>query len=208
MKKEERRTSPMKKKLVVLLAAVMLLASTTTALAAPSAGKDDVTIATVAELAAAVKGATSEAGEVKVEAVSANSEAALALEEAVIAVLNKTTTDDKAKVLAMADISLPEGTDVSAGVKIKVAVDGINSTDSADTIVALHFDGTNWESDTIKVVAVEKGFVTIEVKALSPIAFVKVVPKAGTFGVGLSVLPLVAVAGLAGAVVTGKKANK
>ena len=107
----------MKKKLVVLLAAVMLLASTTTALAAPSAGKDDVTIATVTELAAAVKGATSEAGEVKVEAVSANSEAALALEEAVIAVLNKTTTDDKAKVLAMADISLPEGTDVSAGVK-------------------------------------------------------------------------------------------
>lgn len=198
----------MKKKLVVLLAAVMVFASTSTVLAAPSADKDDVTMGTVAELKAAVTSATSEAGEVTIKEVSQNSDAAVELEDAVVTVLNKTEADDKAKVLGMADISLPEGTDVSAGVKIKVAVDGVNSTDTTSTIVALHYDGNAWETDTIKVVAVERGYVTIEVTALSPIAFVKVVPTAGTFGVGFSVLPLVAVAGLAGAVVTGKKANK
>ena len=210
---EERRMSPMKKKLVVLLAAVMMLVSTTTVLAAPSTTKAEVEMGTVEELKAAVTSATSTAGEVKLEAVSANSDAAIELGDfvkEVVALLNadeELTTDYKAKVLGLADISIP-GADLSAGVEIKVAVDGIYSTDSKDTIIALHYNGETWENDTIEVVKVERGFVTIKVTDLSPVAFVKVIPEAGKFGAGFTVLPLVAVASLAGAVVTGKKANK
>lgn len=195
----------MKKKLVVLLAAVMLFASTTTVLAAPSATASDVTMGTTAELKAAVSGATSAAGEVTVADVT-DTAAVAALDDTVLSIVQNTATDVKAKVLGLADLSLPAGTDLSAGVQIKVAVAGVYSTDSANTIVALHWNGTAWEN--IKVVAVEKGYVTIEVTSLSPIAFAKVIPEAGTFGVGVSVLPLVAAAALAGTVATGKKMNK
>ena len=194
----------MKKKLVALLAAAMMVLSTTTVLAAPSATTDKVEMGTVAELKAAVKGAESAAGKVTVadvtdtKAVESVDEAATTLVEA----------GKKAKVLGMADISLPEGTDLSAGVEIKVAVDGIYSTDTKDTIKALHWDDEKAEWENVEVVKVEKGNVTIKVTDLSPIAFVKVIPTADKFGVEFAVLPLVAVAGLAGAVVTGKKANK
>ena len=195
----------MKKKLVVLLAAVMLFASTTTVLAAPSATASDVTMGTTAELKAAISGATSAAGTVTVADVT-DTKAVETLDDTVLSIVQTNTADVKAKVLGLADLSLPAGTDLSAGVQIKVAVDGVYSTDSANTIVALHWNGTAWEN--IKVVAVEKGYVTIEVTSLSPIAFAKVIPEAGTFGVGVSVLPLVAAAALAGTVATGKKMNK
>ena len=195
----------MKKKLVVLLAAVMMLASTTTVLAAPSATASDVTMGTTAELKAAVSGATSAAGTVAVADVT-DTKAVEALDDVALEIVKANTADVKAKVLGLADLSLPAGTDLSAGVQIKVAVAGVYSTDSANTIVALHWNGTEWEN--IKVVAVEKGAVTIEVTSLSPIAFVKVIPEAGKFGVGVTVLPLVAAAALTGAVVNNKKANK
>lgn len=197
----------MKKKLVALLAAAMMVLSTTTVLAAPSATTDKVEMGTVAELKANVKGAESAAGKVTVAEVT-DTKAVESVDEAALAIVQKETADVKAKVLGMADISLPEGTDLSAGVQIKVTVDGVYSTDTVNTIKALHWDGQKWESDSIKVVKVEKGNVTIEVTDLSPIAFVKVIPTADKFGVEFAVLPLVAVAGLAGAVVTGKKANK
>lgn len=194
----------MKKKLVVLLAAVMMLASTTTVLAAPSATSEAVEkVATVAELKAAVKGAESEAGEVKVAEVT-DTTAVDKVDDAALAVVQKETADVKAKVLAMADLTIA-GADLAAGVQIKVAVDGVYSTDTTSTIKALHWNGTEWEN--IKVVAVEKGAVTIEVTSLSPIAFVKVIPTADKFGVS-TVLPLVAAAALAGTVATGKKINK
>lgn len=195
----------MKKKLVVLLAALMVFASTTTVLAAPSATAADVAMGTVAELKAAVSGATSSAGTVTVADVT-DTAAVENLDDAVLKIVQNTTADVKAKVLGMADLSLPEGTDLSAGVQIKVAVDGIYSTDSASTIQALHWNGSVWEP--IKVVSVERGYVTIEVTSLSPIAFVKVIPEAGTFGAGFSVLPLVAAAALTGAAATGRKMNK
>lgn len=195
----------MKKKLVVLLAAIMVFASTSTVLAAPSATASDVTMGTTAELKAAVSGATSEAGEVTIGDVT-DQAAVDSLDDAVLAIIQAASTDVKAKVLGLADLSLPAGVDLSAGVQIKVNVDGIYSTDSASTIQALHWNGTAWEN--VKVVAVERGAVTIEVTSLSPIAFVKVIPEAGTFGVSFSVLPLVAAAGLTGAVAAGKKINK
>lgn len=193
----------MKKKLVALLAAAMMVLSTTTVLAAPSAGADSVTMGTVAELKAAVKGAESEAGTVVVGDVK--DEAAVnSVDEAALAIVQKTEAAVKATVLGMADLSLPANAKFPA--TIKVAVDGVYSTDSTTTIKALHWNGTAWENVTVK--GVEKGYVTIEVTSLSPIAFVKVVPVADDGGVAFTVLPLVAVAGLAGAVVTGKKANK
>lgn len=195
----------MKKKLVALLAAAMMVLSTTTVLAAPSATTDKVEMGTVAELKANVKGAESAAGKVTVAEVT-DTKAVESVDEAALAIVQKETADVKAKVLGMADISLPEGTDLSAGVQIKVTVDGVYSTDTVNTIKALHWNGAKWED--VKVVKVEKGNVTIEVTDLSPIAFVKVIPTADKFGVEFAVLPLVAVAGLAGAVVTGKKANK
>lgn len=195
----------MKKRLVVLLTAALMLASTSTFMAAPSASSDDVVVGTVEELEEAIEGAESEAGEVTVATVT-DKAAVDNLDDAILGIIQTNTADVKAKALAMADLSLPAGTDLSAGVKIKLTVDGIYSTDSVNTINALHWNGTAWE--TVKVVAVERGAVTIEVTSLSPIAIVKVIPAAGTFGVSFSVLPLVAAASLTGAVVAGKKANK
>ncbi len=189
----------MKKGIIALVAAVLVL-GTTPVYAAQSATGEDVIIDSVATLAENVTDATSEAGTVTVEEVE-DTAAVEALEDAVVELLQAETEEVKAKVLGMADISLDK--EVTAGTKITLKVEGIFSTDTVDTIVALHWNGTEWEA--IEVVSVAKGEVTISVDSLSPIAIVKVIPEAGKFGVALSVLPLVAAAGLSGAVVCGKK---
>lgn len=196
----------MKKKLVALLAAAMMVLSTTTVLAAPSATADAVEkVETAATLKENVKGAESAAGKVEIKVVS-DEKAIDSVDEAALEIVKGKEGNVKAKVLAMADLSLPA--DAKFPATIKVAVDGVYSTDSKNTIEALHWNADKAAWEKVTVVAVERGYVTIEVTSLSPIAFVKVIPTADKFGVEFAVLPLVAVAGLAGAVVTGKKANK
>uniref|UniRef100_UPI004056735E hypothetical protein n=1 Tax=Agathobacter sp. TaxID=2021311 RepID=UPI004056735E len=186
----------MKKAFVALLAAVMVLGSTVTALAAPSASASDVATGTVAELKAGFEGATSDAGEVTIKEVS--SDVAASAQNAVVDILQDRTDDVKAKILALADISLPGGKGT-----IKFAVDGVFSTDTTSTIIVLHWNGTAWEKITPD--KVEAGYVTATFTSLSPVAVVKVIPEAGKFGVGFSTVALMAAAGLAGAVVCGKK---
>lgn len=189
----------MKKGIIALVAAVLVLGSTPV-YAAPSATGDDVENIVVSEVKDNVKGATSEAGKVTVAEVK-DTKAVEAVEAAVVELLQAEKEEVKAKVLGMADVSLDK--EVAKGTKITLKVDGIFSTDTVDTINALHWNGTEWEN--IKVASVARGEVTIEVDSLSPIAIVKVIPEAGKFGVALTVLPLVAAAGLTGAVVCGKK---
>lgn len=189
----------MRKFIAALCAAVMVLGSTATFVAAPSASANDVTVGTVTELKEGFNGATSEAGTVTIEAVSETVKSSAAA--AVLDMIQDKAEAVKAKILALAEVSLPEGV---KGGTIKFAVDGVYSNDTVDTIVVLHqkADG-NWEQ--IKPSAVERGYVTATFSSLSPVAIVKVIPTAGDFGVGFSTVALVAAAGLAGAVVCGKK---
>ena len=186
----------MKKVLAALCAAVMVLASTVTAIAAPSAGADKVEMAGVSALKSAM---SCEDKNVSMQTVT--DAVAKEAQAEVVKILQANTEKVKAKILALANVSFPEG---KTSGTIKFAVTGVYSTDSTDTIVVLHQkkDGS-WEKITPS--AVEKGYVTAYFNSLSPVAIVKVIPEAGKFGVGFSTLALVAAAGLAGAVVCGKK---
>ena len=184
----------MKKVLAALCAAVMVLASTVTAMASPSPSTPKVEqMASVETLKAAMSSTDSN---VEMEVVSQAVADQVQREAA-----NLLTAGKKAKVLALADVSFADG---KTSGTIKFAVKGVFSTDSTATIVILHqkADGT-WERITPD--KVEAGYVTATFSSLSPVAVVKVIPEAGRFGVGFSTLALVAAAGLAGAVVCGKK---
>lgn len=188
----------MRKFIAALCAAVMVLGSTATFVAAPSQSSPSVEMGTVATLDDKISSATSEAGTVTIKEVT-DTTAVNALKAAVVEEIQERTEAVKAKVLALADVSLPEG----KGGKITFKVDGVFSTDTVNTIVVLHWNGSVWEEITPD--AVSAGTVTATFSSLSPVAIVKVIPEAGKFGVGFSTVALVAAAGLAGAVVCGKK---
>lgn len=127
------------------------------------------------------------------------------------------TTDKKAELLAVYDV---QG---ETGKPVKVAVAGVKK---GDNIVVLHWDvdAQKWESASVSNVIVEDGAVTATYAKLSPVAFVKVtaavaggvieelvngpvlgatpaLPKTGA----VAVLPVAALACLAGAVACGRK---
>jgi len=220
----------MKKKLVVLLAALMVLASTTTALAAPSISAGDlsskagsvtkVEAMTDAEAKEAAKDLvikaediTVKAGNVtidKAEVVSADVFKAAA-KKAIEAVkkafdvdvtkeVKKGETKVTAAIVSVVDVTVT-GTvnaDNKATLTFKVA-----DVKAGETILVLHQlkDGT-WETITPDNVA--DGVVTATFTSFSPVAFVKVAATAQKDG-DVFVLPMLAVAGLVGTAVCGKK---
>ena len=195
----------MKKFIAAVCAAVMVLGSTFTAFAAPSATASDVSgIKSASELVAAIdKNNTKAADGKEVNVTKASDESVAALKDEVVDILQAKNTKDnkayKATVMAVADIDIV-GAD---GGTVTIAVPSVKK---GDTIIVLHWNGT-WEQSSVSNVKVEDGKVTATFSSLSPVAIVKVSEKVTSdkTGVGVSTLSLIAAAGLAGAVVCGKK---
>lgn len=216
----------MKKKIVALLTVAMMLVSSTTVLAAPSVSAGDLSSSkgNVANAAAmtdaeaetvakelAVTADKIEAPEnvtikeVKaVDAATFKSAAAAAVaavkEKFNVDVTAAATGDTKvtAALVAVMDITA----DITGTADITVAVPDVKA---GETIIVLHgkADGT-WEQ--LPVVKVVDGKVVFTATSFSPIAIVKVASTSVKTGV-VSVLPVLAAAGLAGAVVTGRKSK-
>jgi hypothetical protein len=75
-----------------------------------------------------------------------------------------------AEMLAVADLSVPSGTDVTKGVKVTLSVSGITSTDN---IRVLHQNSSGtWEE--LPIVSVGNGSVTVKMTSFSPVAVVRV----------------------------------
>lgn len=191
----------MKKFFAAVCAAVMVLGSTFTAFAAPSSTTANVTIGT-----ATVKEATAEGTSAKVEIkTEVDSKAKDTIKEAVVEKLLKTDSKAKAaEVLTMVDVKVAAtAEELAKGVKVTFAVDGIKSKSN---IKVLHYVDGNWKEE--KVNSVAYGKVTATFYSFSPVAIVEVETEGTTSdgtGVGFSTLSLIAAAGLAGAVVCGKK---
>lgn len=179
----------MKRKIAGLLAALMVLTLGTTTLAAPSVTAEDLK-----EAAAAVKEVTGVEG-VQTEAVSA--------EVYTEAQTKAVATNEKAEMLAIVEVTVPAGTDLSKGVTLTFAVEGVKA---GDNIVILHKAATGWE--TIKADKVEDGKVTATFTSLSPVAIVKL-PAGVSKDTGVvTVLPIVAIACVAGIAGCVKKENE
>lgn len=193
----------MKKFFAAVCAAVMVLGSTMTAFAAPSATASDVSgIKKPAELVTAIDATATKSDDGKVVVKEASEASVNALSAEVVDILQSKNTKDnkayKANVMAVADIKI-EGKN---GGTVTIAVPSVKK---GDTIIVLHYTGSVWEE--ISGVKVEDGKVTATFSSLSPVAIVKVSEKVTSdkTGVGVSTLSLIAAAGLAGAVVCGKK---
>lgn len=192
----------MKKFFAAVCAAVMVLGSTFTAFAAPSSTTANVTIGT-----ATVKEATAEGTSAKVEINTTIIEQAAkdTIKEAVVEKLLKADTKAKAaEVLTMVDVKVAAtAAELEKGVKVTFAVDGIKSNSN---IKVLHYVNGAWKEEAVNSVAYGK--VTATFHSFSPVAIVEVETEGTTSdgtGVGFSTLSLIAAAGLAGAVVCGKK---
>lgn len=218
----------MKKKLAALLTAVMVLGSATTALAAPSVSAGDLsndkgnitkvesmTDAKAEELAGqlVIKSESITKSDnvtsVKTEKVSASvvksaAKKAIEVVEQLFKVdldkkVNKGETKTTAALVAVMDVTV-EG-EVSAD-KPATLTFTVPEAKASENYIILHrlADGT-WE--TIPA-TVAKGTVTGTFTSFSPVAIVKVAATTETTGV-VSVLPIIAAAGLVGTVACGKK---
>lgn len=103
---------------------------------------------------------------------------------------------DKAELLNVVDISLPEG-DYSAGVDVKINVEGVKAGDS---IVVLHWSAQKGIWENLPVTNVSDGSVTATFTSFSPVAIVRTEEAARTgyeAPVALIAVLLVAAAGAA-----------
>lgn len=73
-----------------------------------------------------------------------------------------------ADVLAMSDLSVPDGTDLSKGVTVTLSVPGVKR---GDNVYVLHQTPKGWE--VLKPVSVGEGTVTVTLYSFSPIVVVK-----------------------------------
>lgn len=176
---------------------------------------------TAAEYVAAVKveGATVEAvSEATVAATVEEIKSLLKDVDAVATVISsdelKTAAVDTAKkivpeIKTVVEVSAPAGVTVSKENPISLTFE-VAGIKAGSNILVLHWNGTAWE--TIKPESVEDGKITASFTSLSPIAIVElsVESAAGSqtspsTGEAASVLPVLAVICMAGAVVCGKK---
>lgn len=209
----------MKKKLVVLLAALMVFASTTTALAAGSVtsgdlSKEESSIENVADMSDAKAEELAEelvvskeditvsenVTEIKVEKVTA---AVLkeAAKEAAEIIKEIPVADDMKVTAAIAAVMDLDVTFTGEEVTLTIAVPEIKA---GERVIVLHKNGNVWEEITNAVAG--DGTVTATFGSFSPIAIVKVAATSEKTGV-VSVLPMIAAAGLVGAAVCGKKSK-
>lgn len=181
----------MKRKIVALLAAVMVLSgsSMTTLAASPSA--PEVTIKDI-DVSTKVEGTKADV----VLKNDANFTTGLA------AAVEAKVGNKAATVLATFDLDIPNATQAEkdAGIKVTFTVPGYQGTKK---VKVFQFKNNAWNEVTVNSVASEK--VTATFKGFCPIAIVEVDEDSDKTGVGFSALSLVAAAGLAGAVVCGKK---
>lgn len=176
---------------------------------------------TAAEYVAAVKveGATVEAvSEATVAATVEEIKSLLKDVDAVATVISsdelKTAAVDTAKkivpeIKTVVEVSAPAGVTVSKENPISLTFE-VAGIKAGSNILVLHWNGTAWE--TIKPESVADGKITASFTSLSPIAIVElsVESAAGSqtspsTGEAASVLPVLAVICMAGAVVCGKK---
>lgn len=178
----------MKKTVVSLLAALMVLAVATPVLAAPS--KDAEAAAkpiTEVKTESGVKLTVSKVTEEKVAEVYAEAE----------------KKNEDSEILAVVEVSVPEGTDTSKGLKVTFDVTGVVA---GEKIYLLH-EKANGTWEVIHPDKVEDGKVTATFKSFSPVAVVKV-PASATLpktGAPLAVLPIVALVCAAGAAGCARK---
>lgn len=181
----------MKKTVVSLLAALMVFAITTPVLASPSKTAEDA--------AKPVTGVVTEDG-VELE-VSQVVESVVADVYAQV----EETQDEESEVVAIVEVSLPEGTEIpEAGIAVTFAVEGIVE---GDNVYLLHgLDDGTWE--VIEADEVKDGEVTATFTSFSPVAVIKVAPaeeESPKTGAPLAVMPLVALACAAGAARCARK---
>ena len=217
----------MKKKLVALLAVAMMFASTTTVLAAPSVAAGDLSknegnVAKVESMTDAEVKEVAEKVAVEKEAITAPANVTINEVKPVEATVYKAAAAEAVKAVKEkfgVDVTVEATGDVkvTAAIVAAVEIDATITGDKADiaiavpevkageTVIVLHqkADGT-WEQ--LPVVEVANGKVTATFTSFSPVVIVKVASTSAKTGV-VSVLPLLATAGLVGAVVTGKKAK-
>lgn len=217
----------MKKKLVALLAVAMMFASTTTVLAAPSVvagdlSKNEGNVAKVESMTDAEVKEVAEKVAVEKEAITAPANVTINEVKPVEATVYKAAAAEAVKAVKEkfgVDVTVEATGDVkvTAAIVAAVEIDATITGDKADiaiavpdlkageTVIVLHqkADGT-WEQ--LPVVEVANGKVTATFTSFSPVVIVKVASTSAKTGV-VSVLPLLATAGLVGAVVTGKKAK-
>lgn len=187
----------MKRKIVALLAATMVLGSTATFVAAPSAPASSVTVSDAVVTKVTAEGTK---GEVQLsQDVSIN-------ESALVEAIKAKVGNKEAKVLATFDVNVKGATaeELKAGIKLTFEV----PFQATKGVKVLHLVNGVWQEE--KVNSYSYGKVTATFHSFSPVAIVEVEKEAGSSttdktGVGVSALSLAAAAGLAGAVVCGKK---
>ena len=208
----------MKKKLMVLLAALMVLGSTTTALAAGSVtsgdlSKEESSIENVADMTEAEAEVLAEKLVIAEDAITAPEGVTVTVEQVTATVLkeaaaqaaeaieNITVADDMKVTAAIAAIMDLNVEFTGEEVTLTFAVPEIKA---GERIIVLHKGVNGWEE--IAGAVAGEGTVTATFTSFSPIAIVKVAATAEKTGV-VSVLPMIALAGLAGAAVCGKKSR-
>ena len=221
----------MKKRVLSVVAALMVMTMGTTVFAANSPSttdvkKDETQKVVVAEVetksaedyakAVTVTGGTATAVSKETVEITAKQVKAFLTNVAEVAKkigskdLEAAATDAAKKIVptikTVVDVAAPEGTTVSESnpITLTFAVEGIKANAN---IVVLHWNGTAWE--TIKPESVADGKVTAKFTSLSPIAIVELavedVKTSPATGEAASVLPVLAVICMAGALVCGKK---
>ena len=218
----------MKKKIVALLTVAMMLVSSTTVLAAPSVSGGDLSnnkgnVTKVEDMSDADAGKVAKEVAVDKEDIKAPENVTINEVTAVDATTFKAAAAEAIKAVKEkfgVDITVEQTGDekvtaaIVAAVEIKAEIPAGETADitfavpdvkAGETIIVLHqkADGT-WEQ--LPVVNVVDGKVTATFSSFSPVVIVKVAATSDKTGV-VSVLPLLAAAGLVGAVVTGKKAK-
>ena len=221
----------MKKRVLSLVAAVMVMTMGTTVFAAKS--PSPTTVEKDEAQKVKVETVETKTAEEYVKAVTVTGGTATAVSKETVAataaqvkeVLNnvakvaetiksdslKTAATDSTKkivptIKTVVDVAAPAGTTVSerSPIELTFAVEGIKA---GANIVVLHWNGSAWE--TIKPESVADGKVTAKFTSLSPIAIVELavedVKTSPATGEAASVLPVLAVICMAGALVCGKK---
>ena len=190
----------MRKKIFALLsAAVLSVSMTVTAFAAPSPSADKVATttsgqviskATLTEFVSKTKLETSVSG-AKIETVKDTAAASL------VKAANE-TVGSNATVATMVDIDVPQGTG-SAEFTLKVS-----SLVAGQSVTVLHLkkDGT---VEKLPVSSVKNGSVTFTMTSYSPVAVIVDAAAPKTAEANTMVIMIIAMAGVAGAVVCGRK---
>ena len=219
----------MKKKLAAVLSAMMVLASATTALAAPSISAGDLSNSTgsVTKIESMTDAKAEEVANklvIKADAIKTESENVTKVEtkvvtpkvlkeaakkavEAVKSIFKVDITEEveegetkvTAAIVSIMDVKV-EG-EVSAEKPAKLTFDVPGAKAGENYIVLHQLASGDWETIT-PVVA--NGKITATFTSFSPVAIVKVAATATKTGV-VSVLPVIALVGLAGTAVCGKK---